>query len=62
MGGQVGESEAGLVPVVPVEQFEGPEVREQQVARPVALRKRVEIAVGLGAGGGEIAPGALLLD
>ena len=59
---QVGQGEAGLLALVPVEQLERPEVAEQLVAGAVAFGQRVEVGARLPAGRVQAAPGALLLD
>ena len=59
---KVGEREAGLLALVAVDQLERLEIAQQLEARAVPLRKRVEVRAGLIACGGQVAPGALLLD
>ena len=59
---QVGEGKAGLLAFVPVEKLERLEVAEKLEAGAVPFRQRVEVRTGLITRGGQIAPGALLLD
>ena len=59
---QVGKREAGFLALVPVEKLEGLEIAEKLIAGAVPLGQRVEVSAGLIAGGGQAAPGALLLD
>ena len=56
------EPEGHLVPLEEVVELEVLEVADQDVARPLALGERVEVAAGLFVGRRQVAPGALLLD
>ena len=60
--GQLGQCEANILLELEVDQLPVLEVAEQQIARPLVLRQRVEVFQRLRPRGGQTAPAALLLD
>ena len=62
MGGEIRQGERDLLSLVEIVKFEGLEVADQYVARPISLSQAVEILSGLPVGKGKIAASAFLLD